>query len=400
MAGGPLDPAAAPLAGTTVVDLSWHLAGPFCAMTLADLGARVIKVEPPGSKGGYDPGGIIRHLYAGDDLHYIAVNRSKESLTLDLKDEVGLADFYRLVERADVVFNNFRPGVVDRLRIDFDTLRQYNERLVYASLSAFGSTGPDQARPGVDLVIQAMSGGMSMTGYPGERPARAGIPVADLAGGMWTALAIVSALLRRADGYPDAQYVDMSLLDGQMALIPYFAAYYLNGGFLAGPQGSGGHSPTYGAFAGQDGRYFVVAVIDQAPWTTLCHALGREDWLADPRFASAAERIDHTEELSQLLAEHFSTAPARKWVDVLQEAGIPCGPVNNLAEALDERQVRARDMIVDVPHRSGGQVQLVGTPIRLTGFTPAYGAPPRPGGDSDRLREEFGLSWRPRAADE
>lgn len=393
MEGGSVD--SAPLAGMTVVDLSWHLAGPFCAMTLADLGARVIKIEQPGSKGGYDPGGIIRHLYADDDLHYIAVNRSKESLTLDLKDETGLADFYHLVERADVVFNNFRPGVVDRLKIDFDTLRKHNERLVYASLSAFGSTGPDKLRPGVDVVIQAMSGGMSMTGYPGERPARAGIPIADLAGGMWTALAIVSAVLRRANGYPEAQYIDMSLLDGQIALIPYFAAYYLNGGFLAGPQGSGGHSPTYGAFAGKDGRYLVVAVIDQAPWTKLCKAIGREDWLEDPRFASAAARIDHTEELSALLAEHFATAPAQKWVDLMREAGIPCGPVNNLAEALDEQQVRERDMVVDVPHLAGGQVQLVGTPIKMTGYTPRYGAPPQPGSDSAKLREEFGLSWRP-----
>jgi CoA:oxalate CoA-transferase len=384
-----------PLDGVTVLDLSWHLAGPFCTMILADLGARVIKVEPPGSQGGYDPGGIIRHRYQGTDLHYISVNRSKQSLTLDLKSPDGLADFYRLAAQCDVVFNNFRPGVMDRLKLDYETLKRHNPAVIYASISSFGSTGPERLRPGVDLVLQAMSGGMSMTGYPGERPARAGIPIADLAGSLWAAIAILSAIIRRANGFAGPQLIDTSLLDGQIALLPYFAAYYLNGGFLAGPQGSGGHSPTYGAYQCGDGQYLVIAVIDQKPWELLCGALGRPDLLTDERFGSAHLRIEHTDELRGILEAHFRTQHRGYFLDRLSAAGIPSGPVNNLAEALAEPQVLARDMVVQVPFGEAGEVSLTGTPVRLSGFSPDYRTSPTPGSDSDPIRDEFGLVWRP-----
>lgn len=384
-----------PLAGVTVVDLTWHLAGPYCTMILADLGARVIKVEPPGSLGGYDPGGIIRHRYRGEDLHYISVNRSKESLTLDLKDPVGRADLYRLVAASDVVVNNFRPGVMQRLGIDADALGEHNPNLVYAGISSFGDTGPDRLKPGVDLVLQAMSGGMSMTGYPGERPARAGIPIADLAGSMWAAISILGALLRRAGGWRGVQVVDTSLLDGQIALLPYFAAYYLNAGFIAGPQGSGGHSPTYGAYPCRDGRQLVIAVIDQKPWEKLCRALERPDLLADERFASAALRIDHTAELREILEAHFTTQDRSYFLRRLADAGLPSGPVNTIAEALAEPQVLARDMVVTVPHLLGGEVKLTGSAIKVDGFTPAYSSPPTAGSDSEDLRQEFDLAWRP-----
>jgi CoA:oxalate CoA-transferase len=384
-----------PLDGITVIDLSWHLAGPYCTMILADLGARVIKVEAPGSLGGYDPGGIIRHMYRGEDLHYISVNRGKESLTLDLKDDVGRADFYRLVEQADVVFNNFRPGVTKRLQVDFDTLVQVNPRLIYAAVSSFGQTGPDALKPGVDLVLQAMSGGMSMTGHKDQTPVRAGIPIADLAGAMWSAIAILAAVIRRDNGWTEAQQVDTSLLDGQMAMLPYFAAYYLNNGFMAGPQGSGGHSPTYGAYRCQDDRYVVIAIIDQKPWTGLCEVLETPQWLDDARFASPALRIEHTAALTELLAARFAERPRADWLKRLEDAALPSGPINNLAEALDEPQVRARDMVVQVPHFLGGQVALVGSPIKLSGFAVDYRSPPSHGSDTAALREEFGLHPNP-----
>lgn len=388
-------PAGRPLDGITVIDLSWHLAGPYCTMILADLGARVIKVEPPGSEGGYDPGGIIRHRFHGADLHYISVNRSKESLTLDLKSAEGLADFYRLAARADVVFNNFRPGVMERLKVDYATLQQHNPNLIYGSISSFGATGPERLRPGVDLVLQAMSGGMSMTGYPGSPPARAGIPIADLAGSMWTAMAILAALVRRANGFAGPQEIDISLLDGQIALLPYFAAYYLNGGFLAGPQGSGGHSPTYGAFECADGKYLVIAVIDQKPWEKLCQALGVPDLLEDPRFTTPALRIENTDELRVILEKHFAGNDRGYFLDRLAEAAIPAGPVNDLAEALAEPQVAARDMVVEIPFVLGGEVRLTGTPLKISGFEPEYRSPPTPGSDSEAIRTEFGLVWRP-----
>jgi CoA:oxalate CoA-transferase len=388
---------ARPLDGVTVIDLSWHLAGPYSTMILADLGARVIKIEAPGSLGGYDPGGIIRHKYNDQDLHYISVNRNKESVTLDLKDPVGNADLLKLVESADVVVNNFRPGVMSRLGLDFETLAARNSRLIYVSISSFGATGPQSCRPGVDLVLQAMSAGMSMTGYPGERPARAGIPIADLAGSMWTAIATLSAVIRRANGWTKPQLVDTSLLDGQLALLPYFAAYYLNDGFIAGPQGSGGHSPTYGAFADSEGRYFVIAVIDQKPWEELCRAVGTERLLTDPRFASAALRIEHTRELAAILRDHFATQPRDMWLNRLYEARVSAGPVNDIASALAEPQVIAREMVVEIPHPRGGAVSLIATPIKLSDFEPPLGAAPDHGSDSDRLRAEFGLQWRPQS---
>jgi crotonobetainyl-CoA:carnitine CoA-transferase CaiB-like acyl-CoA transferase len=385
---------ARPLEGVTVIDLSWHLAGPYCTMILADLGARVIKVEAPGSLGGYDPGGIIRHRYHGQDLHYISVNRGKESLTLDLKDPVGRADFLKLVSSADVVFDNFRPGVMQRLGLDFDTLAEHNPRVISVSISSFGATGPESLRPGVDLVLQAMSGGMSMTGFPGQPPVRAGIPVADLAGSMWTATAVLAALLRRANGWTRPQRIDTSLLDGQIALMPYFAAYYLNSGFIAGPQGSGGHSPTYGAFAASDGKYFVIAVIDQEPWRRLCAAIGAP-WLPDDlRFASPASRIDHGAELTQVLQDHFRSETREAWLGRLYAHQVPAGPVNDIEEALAEAQVLAREMVVRIPHLSGGEVGLTGSPIKLSDFRPEYGAAPDHGSDTQRLRAEFGLKWR------
>jgi CoA:oxalate CoA-transferase len=398
-------PGARPLDGITVIDLSWHLAGPYCTMILADLGARVIKIEAPGSLGGYDPGGMIRHKYREQDLHYISVNRGKESLTLDLKDPAGRADLLTLVSSADVVFDNFRPGVMHRLGLDFDSLIEHNPRLISVSISSFGATGPEALRPGVDLVLQAMSGGMSMTGYPGDRPARAGIPIADLAGSMWTAIAILGAVVRRASGWAEPQRIDTSLLDGQIALLPYFAAYYMNCGFVAGPQGSGGHSPTYGAFATSDDRYLVIAVIDQEPWRRLCAALGLEGLLHDPRFGSPASRIEHGAELTEILQALFGSDTREVWLDRLYAQQVPSGPVNDIGEALAEPQVLARDMVIGVPHISGGEVALTGSPIKLSDFRPGYGPAPDHGSDSERLRAEFGLRWRavgkvPEAANE
>jgi crotonobetainyl-CoA:carnitine CoA-transferase CaiB-like acyl-CoA transferase len=212
---------------------------------------------------------------------------------------------------------------------------------------------------------------------------------------MWSAISVLAALSRRDRGWSGPQQIDTSLLDGQMALIPYFSAYYLNGGFLAGPQGSGGHSPTYGAYECADGRYIVIAVIDQKPWTALCQALGRTDLLDDPRYGSAALRIEHTAELTAELERHFAGHRSDEILAALAAYAVPSARVNNLAEALDEPQVRARDMVVQVPHLNGGSVGLTGSPIKLSDFRPPYTAPPTHGSDSARLREEFGLRWRP-----
>lgn len=378
-----------PLSGVTVLDLSWHLAGPYCSMILGDLGARIIKIERPDAHGGYDPGGVARFQFQGEDVHYIALNRNKESVVLDLKKPRDHAAFLAMVKHADVVFNNFRPGAMRRMGLDFETLRKANPKIISASLSAFGATGPQSTRPGVDLVIQAESGGMSMTGEKGRPPVRAGIPVADLAGGMWTAIAILAAL---REGSSQAREIDMSLFDAHLALIPYFTAYLTTNGFLPGPQGSGGHSPTYGAFRTRDDRYVVLAVIDQKPWTTLCQAMEAPQLFNDARFASAKTRIEHTDELQPLVQEIIARRSADEWMQRFTEYKLPAGRVNNLREALDHPQVAARSMLVDIDYVLGGQLRLLGTPVKMTGYEPEFRSPPTIGQDTERVLAEFGIA--------
>ncbi|MEE2059009.1 CaiB/BaiF CoA transferase family protein [Rhodococcus artemisiae] len=378
-----------PLEGITVLDLSWHLAGPYCTMALADLGARVIKIERPGANGGYDPGGVARFEFQGDDVHYIALNRNKESIILDLKSEEGREVFFHMVAQADVVFNNFRPGTMQKLGLDFETVKTANDKIIYASLSAFGATGPDTTRPGVDLVIQAESAGMSMTGYKDGPPARAGLPIADLAGGMWSAMAILAAIRERDAFGTGAREIDMSLFDSHLSMIPYFSAYLTTNGFVPGPQGSGGHSPTYGAFETADGSWLVLAVIDQKPWNLLCEALEAPQLLEDPRFASAGTRIEHTEDLRKAVQEILLTKPRAEWMTKFRGLGVPSGSVNDLREALDHPQVAARDMLVDVPYVGGGTVKLLGNPVNMSGFEKTFASPPRIGQDTDRIIAEF-----------
>lgn len=382
-----------PLAGITVVDLSWHLAGPYCTLVLADLGARVIKVEAPGSNAGYDPGGMVRHYYKGQDAHYMALNRNKESISLDLKNPEGKELFFELIERADVCFNNFRPGVMQRLGLGYEEVRERNPQIVYASLSAFGQDGPYASRPGVDLIAQALSGGMSMTGEPGRPPVRMGLPVADLAGGLWMTIAILSALRARESGIQPSTEIDIGLLDGQIAMIPYFSAYYFLDGVVPGPQGSGGHSPSYAAFRCADGVDVVIAVYDQASWRRLLSVLGREEWEEDERFLDPRKRVEHQEDLKAMIGAEFARRESEEWLRLLQDADLLCARVNRLDEALQDPQVLHRNMVVELEHQLGGSLRFVGSPIHMAGFETEYTSPPVIGGDTDAvLAEMLGLS--------
>jgi CoA:oxalate CoA-transferase len=379
-----------PLSGITVIDLSWHLAGPYCTLILADLGARVIKVEAPGSNAGYDPGGLVRHYYKGQDAHYMALNRNKESITLDLKNPEGVRVFLDLVRSADVCFNNFRPGVMKRLGIDYEALRAVNPNLVYAALSAFGQDGPYAARPGVDLIAQALAGGMSMTGERGRGPARMGLPVADLAGGMFMTIAILSALRARDAGLQPSTEIDVSLLDGQIAMVPYFAAYYFLDGVVPGPQGSGGHSPSYAAFKCKDEKYIVIAVYDQVKWRRLAEdVLGHPEWIADERFQDPRSRVEHQDELGAMIGEVMAQRTSEEWLPVLQASDLLSAPVNNLAEALADPQVLHRDMVIELEHQLGDPLKFVGNPIKMSGFPTEYTSPPLIGGDTDAVLGEL-----------
>jgi crotonobetainyl-CoA:carnitine CoA-transferase CaiB-like acyl-CoA transferase len=381
-----------PLAGVTVIDLSWHLAGPYCTLILADLGATVIKVEAPGSHGGYDPGGFIRHHYKGQDAHYMALNRNKQSITLNLKSAEGQEIMSRLLGKADVLFNNFRAGVMDRLGLGYEAVKAINGSIVYVSLSAFGQDGPYRDRPGVDVVVQAISGGMSMTGMPGGPPVRAGIPIADIGGGMWAAIAIISALRGRDAGLIESTNLDLSLLDGQIAMIPYFSMYYFLDGSVPGPQGSGGHSPTYGAFECSDGRHVVIAVIDQKPWLKLCQALRHEEWSTDPRFETATIRAENQETLHALLGDVFSSRSSEEWLDRLREVGLAAGRVNRLDEALSDPQVAHRKMVTEIDHSLGGGLRFVDTAVHFNGFEGKSFSPPLIGEHTQQVLGELGIS--------
>jgi crotonobetainyl-CoA:carnitine CoA-transferase CaiB-like acyl-CoA transferase len=381
-----------PLEGITVLDLSWHLAGPYCTMILADLGADVIKVEAPGSNAGYDPGGMVRHYYKGQDAHYMALNRGKRSMTLDLKSETGHRLFLEMVEKADVVFNNFRPGVMDRLHISYEELREVNPEIIYAQLSAFGQTGPYASRPGVDLIAQAISGGMSMTGHPGQPPARMGLPVADLAGGMWMVIAIQAAIRDRERGAAPSAAIDIGLLDGQIAMIPYFAAYYFLDGAIPGPQGSGGHSPSYAAYRCSDDAYIVIAVYDQKSWARLVEVMKQPQWLEDERFGDPKLRAEHQEELMELIGAVFAQRPSAEWLEELRAADLLAAKVNRLDEALADPQVQHRGMTIEIEHQLGGTLRFVGNPIKMSTHDWQYRTPPVIGGDSEQvLAEMLGL---------
>ena len=383
-------PVKGPLNGVKVIDMSWHLAGPYCTLILADLGASVIKIEAVGANGGYDPGGFTRHYYKGQDAHYMALNRNKRSITLNLKTDEGKRVYHDLVKQADVVFNNFRAGVMQRLGVGFEELKKVNPHLVFASLSSFGQDGPYAKRPGVDLVVQALSGGMSMTGEPGRGPVRAGIPLGDLAGGMWAAISILAALRGRDQGHSEATNIDLSLLDGQIAMIPYFSAYYFLDGKIPGPQGSGGHSPTYGAFKCSDDRYVIIAVTDQKPWAKLCRALDLESLQDDPRFADSRSRAGNGEELHKIVEDTFAQRSSDEWSKRLEEVDLAYARVNHLDEALADPQVLHRGMVVEIDHTLGDTLKFVGNPLKMSSYERTYVSPPIIGEHTQAVLEGLG----------
>jgi crotonobetainyl-CoA:carnitine CoA-transferase CaiB-like acyl-CoA transferase len=279
---------------------------------------------------------------------------------------------------------------MNRLGLDYEALRTVNPNLVYAALSAFGQDGPYAARPGVDLIAQALAGGMSMTGERGRGPARMGLPVADLAGGMFMTIAILAALRARDAGIQPSTEIDLSLLDGQIAMVPYFAAYYFLDGVVPGPQGSGGHSPSYAAFRCKDEKYIVIAVYDQVKWRRLADkVLGHPEWIADERFQDPRSRVTHQDELGAMIGEVIAQRTSEEWLAVLQAADLLSAPVNDLAEALADPQVLHRQMVIELEHQLGDPLKFVGNPIKMSGFPTEYTSPPLIGGDTDAVLGEL-----------
>ncbi len=371
------------LEGITVLDLTHMLSGPYCTMLLADQGARTIKVEPPGKGEGTrrllekDPD----HSRDGMGAYFLTLCRNKESVAIDLKSEKGLEVFYALVARADVVVSNFGAGVTQRLKIDYERLSKINPRIVTCAISGFGETGPFPNRPAFDLVAQGMGGGMSLTGFPDGEPLRAGIPIGDLAGGMFGTIGILSALqARHTTGR--GQHVDISMFDAQLSLLNYMATMYLMSGQSPGRNGNGHfvHVP-YDTFRTRT-RHLIIAVIADSGWANLVDLLG-DDELRNPQFADQRGRFANKAFIVDRVQKAFERETCEHWLDALAKAKVPAAPVNELSHAFADPQALARNMKVTVPLLSGGTVDQPGNPVKLSEtFEDVYTPPPTVGHDT------------------
>ena len=379
-----------PLGGLLVLDVTRVLAGPFAGMVLADLGAEVVKVEMPGCGDDARAFGPFRN---GVSAYFASVNRGKKSLTLDLRKPAGREVFLRLAEKADVVLENFRPGVMARLGLGYETLRERNPRLIYAAVSGFGQSGPYAHRPAYDAVIQAMGGIMSLTGKEGGPPVRVGVSIADIAAALCALIGILAALHRRSlEGM--GQMVDVAMLDCQLAILENAIARYFASGEPPGRLGTRHPSITpFQAFQAADG-YIVVAAGNDKLWAKLCHAIGRPALAEDPRFATNDLRTRHHAALETVLQEVFRTRSTEQWLAELEPAGIPCGPINTIDRLPADPQVAAREMIQEVLDPLAGPMKMAGVPIKFSATPGAIAGPaPALGQHTDEVLERLlGLS--------
>ena len=377
-----------PLADVRVLDLTIARAGPTAVRQLADWGADVVKIEPPRRAGNDEATtGGERHGSDFQNLH-----RNKRSVTLDLKTDAGRAVFRRLVATADVVVENMRPPVKHRLGVDYETLRALNPGLVHGSISGFGQDGPDAGRGGVDQIAQGMGGLMSITGHPGGGPLRVGVPIADLAAGLYLAIGILVAL-RERDRSGEGQWVQTSLLEAMIAMLDFQATRWTIDGQVPGPEGN--HHPTsvpMGCFATADG-WVNVAGPSGRLYRSLCQVLGMPELLDDPRFATGALRSANRAELNRLIGEQLRTNTTAHWVARLTEAGVPAGPVNRIDEAMSEPQVRHLAMEAPVRHPVLGELSLIRNAVTLSGGPQSVRHPsPEPGQHTDEVLREIGFS--------
>ena len=360
--------------GVRVLDLSRMLAGPYGSMLLADMGAEVIKVE---ERDGGDPMRVMGppFLPDGESAYFLAINRNKKSIALDLTKPAGRQVFLDLAAEADVVWENFRPGVMERLGLAYATLAGVNPRLVMCSISAYGQDGPYRDWPAFDLALQAMGGAMSLTGEDGRPPVRMGLPMGDLAGGMFGAYAVAGALFRR-ERTGQGAHVDLSLLDCQVSLLTYIAQYFWADGRVPRPLGSGHASVVpYGALATRDG-HLIVAIFAEKFWGGFCRAMDKPEWERDARFAANRDRVAHRAALMALIEDVFRGRTTEEWLARLHAAGVPAAPILAVDEVLADPQVRHRRMVVEVEHPGQGTLPTLGTPIKLDGTLEVPLAPP------------------------
>ena len=379
-----------PLRNLRVLDVSQVMAGPFCGMLLGDMGADVIKVEPPGS-GDQTRGAMGFKLKGSDSLGFINMNRNKRSIVLNLKTKAGRNVLYQLVETADVLIENYRPGAAARLGIDYATLKAINPRLIYASISGFGQTGPWSQRPGFDLIAQAMGGIMSITGDPDGPPAKSGVPVADIGCALFALYAILSAYIGRLDT-GEGQYIDASLFEAAIAFAVWDISEFWGTGRVPQKLGTANRmSAPYQAVRASDG-YFVMGANSDKLWRNLCELINRPDLLEDSRFASIANRLANRVTLIEELEKTFVTRPAEDWVAQMLAVGIPAGPIYDYAQALDNDHARHRNVVMEIDHPVEGRVRSIGFPVKLSG-TPQLVRMPPPllGAHTEEILTELGV---------
>ncbi len=360
------------LSGVRILDLTRMLAGPYGSQLLADMGAEVIKIE---TKEGDPMRQMGPHFVQGESAYFLSSNRNKKRLTLNLKSAEGQQIFFDLVAQSDVVFENFRPGVMERLGFDYDSLKAIKPDIILCSISGYGQNGPRREQPAFDLALQALGGGMSITGEPDQAPVRMGLPIGDLAGGMFGVMAVTAALHRRAQTGQGAR-LDISLFDGQVSLLTYMAQYYFISGEVPRPWGAQHENVVpYNAFATSDG-YLVIAAFVGKFWVNLCRALELTHLTEDPRFITNATRRQHRDALNSLLADVFQSRSTADWMARLQEAGVPANPIQQVDEVLADPQVEARQMRLTLEHPTIGPLEMVGHPIKVADTKDPLVAPP------------------------
>jgi formyl-CoA transferase len=387
-----------PLEGLRILDLTRALAGPFCTMMLGDLGADMIKVERPGvgdESRGWGPPFVGEPYgpYPGESAYFIATNRNKRSITVNLKSPEGRGIVHRLAAVSDALVENFRTGTLDEMGLGYEDLKATNPRLVYCSISGYGRTGPYAQRPGYDFVIQAEGGLMGITGPEAGPPYRVGIPIVDITAGMFAATAILAALWAR-DVTGQGQLVDVSLLESQLALLTNVASNYLVGGVE--PPRLGNAHPNimpYEAFRARD-RWFALAAANERQWAVLCQVVGQPALRDDPRFASNGARLANREELHKVLEDAFELRDAGDWLEQFRHAGLPCGPINTVPEVFRHPLAAAREMVLEADHPSAGTVRFPGFPYKLSETPAAVRRPPPQLGQHtvDVLSELLGYS--------
>ena len=355
-----------PLEGIKVLDLTHMLAGPYAGMVLADLGAEVVKVEPLGT--GEMTRGLLsddpNNSFKGFGAYFLTLNRNKKSVSLDLKHVQGLQVFYNLVKSTDVVLNNFSAGVVKKLKIDYDHLSKINSKIITCSITGFGETGKHSSRPAYDQIVQAYSGGMSITGADASTPTRAGIPIGDLGSGLFSVIGMLSALLSR-EKTGKGQHLDLSLLDVQISLLTYMATMQTLSGVNPEPIGNAHfvHVP-YNSFTTKNG-FVVIAVITDAFWKELLNIVDVDN-LRKEEFQSSTGRLQNQKFIESELNKKLSTETSEHWINALNSAKVPCAPINSFSQALSDEQVIHRNMVVEVEHPDGGIVKMPGNPIKLS----------------------------------